>query len=255
MAKVALGITGGIGAYKAVEVARRPAEARARRRRGHDAQRRRFVGPVTLEAITRHPVVTSQWKAAPNAGHRAHLAGSSVDLLLVAPATANILASSPGHRGRLPLRPLPGDDRAVLVAPAMNSNMLEHPAVRQNISTLAARESGSWSRVRLSGCGWIGKGRLAEPTRDRGGGGPAVRGNRSLVGTRVRGDGRADLRGSRPGAVHRQPSSGPHGVRPRPRGGGRGAAGDARRRAHLGRTAQEADLVRIRAPPRCTTRS
>ena len=91
MAKVALGITGGIGAYKAVEV------ARGLQKRGHDVvavmtrNARRFVGPVTLEAITRHPVVTSQWTAGTNADIEHISLASSIDLLLVAPATANIL--------------------------------------------------------------------------------------------------------------------------------------------------------------------
>ena len=91
MARVALGITGGIGAYKAVEV------ARGLQKRGHDVvavmtrNARRFVGPVTFEAITRHPVVTSQWTAGANADIEHISLASSIDLLLVAPATANIL--------------------------------------------------------------------------------------------------------------------------------------------------------------------
>ncbi|HOG29019.1 MAG TPA: flavoprotein, partial [Vicinamibacterales bacterium] len=68
MARIALGISGGIGAYKAVEV------ARGLQQRGHDVvavmtrNARRFIGRLTLEAITRHPVVTSQWTNGANAG-------------------------------------------------------------------------------------------------------------------------------------------------------------------------------------------
>jgi phosphopantothenoylcysteine decarboxylase/phosphopantothenate--cysteine ligase len=187
MAKVALGITGGIGAYKAVEV------ARGLQKRGHDVvavmtrNARRFVGPVTLEAITRHPVVTSQWKAGTNADIEHISLASSIDLLLVAPATANILGKFAGGIADDFLSALYLATTApVLVAPAMNSNMLEHPAVRQNISTLAARgvrfvEPGAGYLA----CGWIGKGRLAEPdgiveAADR-----LLRGNRSLDGARV----------------------------------------------------------------------
>jgi phosphopantothenoylcysteine decarboxylase/phosphopantothenate--cysteine ligase len=187
MAKVALGITGGIGAYKAVEV------ARGLQKRGHDVvavmtrNARRFVGPVTLEAITRHPVVTSQWTAGTNADIEHISLASSVDLLLVAPATANILGKFAGGIADDFLSALYLATTApVLVAPAMNSNMLEHPAVRQNIRTLEGRgvrfvEPGAGYLA----CGWIGKGRLADPddiveAADR-----MLRGSRSLEGRRV----------------------------------------------------------------------
>ena len=187
MAKVALGITGGIGAYKAVEV------ARGLQKRGHDVvavltrTARRFVGPVTLEAITRHPVVTSQWTAGANADIEHIALASSIDLLLVAPATANILGKFAGGIADDFLSALYLATTApVLVAPAMNSNMLAHPAVQQNLRTLEARgvrfvEPGAGYLA----CGWMGKGRLAEPddiveAADR-----LLRGNRSLDGRRV----------------------------------------------------------------------
>src|SRR5512139_1007586 len=187
MAKVALGITGGIGAYKAVEV------ARGLQQRGHDVvavmtrNARRFVGPVTLEAITRHPVVTSQWSAGANADIEHISLASAIDLLLVAPATANILGKFAGGIADDFLSTLYLATTApVLVAPAMNSNMLEHPAVRQNMSTLAARGVGFVEPgAGYLACGWIGKGRLAEPddiveAADR-----LLKGSRSLGGRRV----------------------------------------------------------------------
>jgi phosphopantothenoylcysteine decarboxylase/phosphopantothenate--cysteine ligase len=187
MAKVALGITGGIGAYKAVEV------ARGLQKRGHDVvavmtrNARRFVGPVTLEAITRHPVVTSQWSAGANADIEHISLASSIDLLLVAPATANILGKFAGGIADDFLSALYLATTApVLVAPAMNSNMLDHPAVRQNMSTLAARGVGFVEPgAGYLACGWIGKGRLAEPddiveAADR-----MLRSSRSLDGRRV----------------------------------------------------------------------
>jgi phosphopantothenoylcysteine decarboxylase/phosphopantothenate--cysteine ligase len=187
MAKVALGITGGIGAYKAVEV------ARGLQKRGHDVvavmtrNARRFVGPVTLEAITRHPVVTSQWTAGANADIEHISLASSIDLLLVAPATANILGKFAGGIADDFLSALYLATTApVMVAPAMNANMLAHPAVQQNVRTLEARgvrfvEPGAGYLA----CGWIGKGRLAEPdgiveAADR-----LLRGARSLDGRRV----------------------------------------------------------------------
>jgi len=187
MAKVALGMSGGIGAYKAVEV------ARGLQKRGHDVvavmtrNARRFVGPVTLEAITRHPVVTSQWIAGANADIEHIAMASSIDLLLVAPATANMLGKFAGGIADDFLSALYLATTApVLVAPAMNSNMLAHPAVQQNVRTLEARgvrfvEPGAGYLA----CGWMGKGRLAEPddiveAADR-----LLWGTRSLEGRRV----------------------------------------------------------------------
>ena len=91
MALVGLGVTGGIGAYKAVEV------VRLLQKRGHDVHAvmtrsaRRFVGPLTFEAITRHPVITSQFAPGMNADIEHIALASGLDLLLVAPATANVI--------------------------------------------------------------------------------------------------------------------------------------------------------------------
>jgi phosphopantothenoylcysteine decarboxylase/phosphopantothenate--cysteine ligase len=187
MARVALGITGGIGAYKAVEV------ARGLQKRGHDVvavmtrNARRFVGPVTLEAITRHPVVTSQWTSGANADVEHISLASSIDLLLVAPATANILGKFAGGIADDFLSALYLATTApVLVAPAMNTNMLEHPAVRQNLLTLEARgvrfvQPGAGYLA----CGWIGKGRLAEPEDIVEAADLVLRGSQSLAGLRV----------------------------------------------------------------------
>ncbi|HSP92877.1 MAG TPA: bifunctional phosphopantothenoylcysteine decarboxylase/phosphopantothenate--cysteine ligase CoaBC [Vicinamibacterales bacterium] len=187
MARVALGITGGIGAYKAVEV------ARGLQKRGHDVvavmtrNARRFVGPVTLEAITRHPVVTSQWTSGANADVEHISLASSIDLLLVAPATANILGKFAGGIADDFLSALYLATTApVLVAPAMNTNMLEHPAVRQNLRTLEARgvrfvQPGAGYLA----CGWIGKGRLAEPEDIVEAADLVLRGSQSLAGLRV----------------------------------------------------------------------
>jgi phosphopantothenoylcysteine decarboxylase/phosphopantothenate--cysteine ligase len=165
VARIALGITGGIGAYKAVEV------ARGLQMRGHDVvavmtrNARRFIGPVTLEAITGHPVVTSLWMAGANADIEHISLASSIDLLLVAPATANMLGKFANGIADDFLSALYLATTApVLVAPAMNTQMLEHPAVLQNLKVLGERgvqvvDPGTGYLA----CGWIGKGRLAEP--------------------------------------------------------------------------------------------
>ena len=165
MAFVGLGVSGGIGAYKAVEV------ARLLQKRGHRVQAimtrsaRRFVGPLTFEAITREPVVTSQFAPGMNADIEHIALASAMNLLLVAPATANILGKFANGIADDFLSALYLATRApVLHAPAMNTNMWEHPAVRENVARLAARgdrfvDPGEGYLA----CGWIGKGRLAEP--------------------------------------------------------------------------------------------
>lgn len=165
MAFVALGVSGGIGAYKAVEV------ARGLQTRGHDVvaimtrSARRFVGPVTFEAITRRRVITDQFAPGVNADIEHIAIASQIDLLVVAPATANVIAKFATGIADDFLSTLYLATRApVLLAPAMNTNMLDHEAVRRNMATLAARgvrfvEPGEG----FLACGWIGKGRLAEP--------------------------------------------------------------------------------------------
>jgi phosphopantothenoylcysteine decarboxylase / phosphopantothenate---cysteine ligase len=162
---VALGVTGGIDAYKAVEV------ARGLQKRGHEVaaimthSATRFVGPVTFEAITRRRVITDQFDAGMNADIEHIALASTIDLLLIAPATANLIGKLANGIADDFLSTLYTATRApVLVAPAMNSQMFAHEAVRRNLDTLAARgvrfvEPGEGYLA----CGWIGKGRLAEP--------------------------------------------------------------------------------------------
>jgi phosphopantothenoylcysteine decarboxylase / phosphopantothenate---cysteine ligase len=162
---IALGVTGGIGAYKAVEV------ARGLQKRGHDvvaimtASATRFVGPITFEAITRRRVITDQFEPGANADIEHIALASSIDLLLVAPATANMIGKFANGLADDFLSTLYTATRApVLMAPAMNTQMFEHEAVRRNLDTLAARgvrfvDPGNGYLA----CGWIGKGRLAEP--------------------------------------------------------------------------------------------
>ena len=165
MALIALGVTGGIGAYKAVEI------ARGLQKNGHDVvavmtrSAERFVGALTFEAITRREVITDQWKPGANADIEHISIASTIDLLLVAPATANTIGKFANGLADDFLSSLYTATRApVLIAPAMNSNMFDHPAVAKNLETLMARgvhfvDPGSGYLA----CGWIGKGRLAEP--------------------------------------------------------------------------------------------
>jgi len=165
VALIALGVTGGIGAYKSVEV------CRGLQKRGHDVvavmtrAATRFVGPLTFEAITRRPVITSQWKPGANADIEHIAIADEIALLLVAPCTANAIGKFANGIADDFLSSLYLATKApVLIAPAMNSNMLGHDAVQRNLQTLAARgvrfvDPGEGYLA----CGWIGKGRLAEP--------------------------------------------------------------------------------------------
>ena len=162
---IALGVTGGIGAYKAVEV------VRGLQKRGHDVvvvmthAATRFVGPVTFEAITRRRVITDPWESGANADIEHIALASTIGLLLVAPATANIIGKFANGIADDFLSTLYTATRApVLLAPAMNTQMFEHAAVRANLETLSRRgvrfvDPGEGYLA----CGWVGKGRLAEP--------------------------------------------------------------------------------------------
>jgi phosphopantothenoylcysteine decarboxylase/phosphopantothenate--cysteine ligase len=162
---VALGVCGGIGAYKAVEV------ARGLQKQNHEVvaimtpSATRFVGPLTFEAITRRRVITDQFEPGVNADIEHIAIASTIDLLLVAPATANMIGKLANGLADDFLSTLYTATRApVLLAPSMNTQMFDHVAVRRNLDTLASRgvqfvEPGEGYLA----CGWIGKGRLAEP--------------------------------------------------------------------------------------------
>ncbi len=184
---VALGVCGGIGAYKAVEV------ARGLQKRGHEVvaimthSATNFVGPVTFEAITRRAVITDQWQQGANADIEHIALASSIDLLLIAPATANVIGKLANGIADDFLTTLYTATRApVLVAPAMNSQMFSHEAVRRNLDRLAADgvrfvEPGEGYLA----CGWIGKGRLAEPDEICAAADAVMRPSSALAGTNI----------------------------------------------------------------------
>lgn len=162
---VLLGVSGGIAAYKAPDLVRRLRDA------GHDVRTilttnaTRFVSPLSIAAVSAHGVITDQW-GDPSHGGVDHVELARwADVLLIAPATANTIAKlatgiaddalstyAVAHRGR------------VIVAPAMNSFMLDHVTVRHNLRILEDRgieviepDTG------LLACGDEGRGRLPDP--------------------------------------------------------------------------------------------
>jgi phosphopantothenoylcysteine decarboxylase/phosphopantothenate--cysteine ligase len=187
VALIALGVSGGIGAYKAVEV------CRGLQKRGHDVvavmtrSAARFVGPVTFEAITRRPVITSQWRPGLNADIEHIAIADQIALLLVAPCTANVIGKFANGIADDFLSTLYLATKApVLLAPSMNTNMLAHQAVQKNVETLVARgtrfvEPGEGYLA----CGWVGKGRLAEPADIAAAADRLLTGARTMAGRKV----------------------------------------------------------------------
>jgi len=161
--RIVLGVTGGIAAYKAVEVCRRLVDAGAHVSPIMTAGAEHFIGRTTLSALASEPVQTSLWNEASPIPHTR--LGQSADLVLVAPATARLLgAYAAGLSTDLLSNTLLATRAPVVVCPAMHTEMWEHPAVQANIATLRSRgvhivepESG-----RLAG-GDLGHGRLAAP--------------------------------------------------------------------------------------------
>lgn len=161
--RIVLGVSGGIAAYKAVEICRRLVEAGAHVIPVLTEGALRFVGRTTFDALGSERAWTSLWDE-PHPIPHTHL-GQTADLVLVAPATARILGLyAGGISDDLLTNVLLATRAPVLVCPAMHTEMWEHPAVQDNLRVLRSRgvhvmepESG-----RLAD-GDVGTGRLAEP--------------------------------------------------------------------------------------------
>src|ERR1041384_705896 len=165
MMKVALGVTGCIAAYKAVEV------MRGLQKRGVSVQvvmtrhATEFVGPLTFQAISGQPAITEMFAPTADPEIKHIQVAQAIDLLLVAPATANTLAKFANGIADDFLSTLYISTTApVLVAPAMNVEMWAHPATQENVRVL--RERGVQFVDPAEGylaCRTVGAGRLAEP--------------------------------------------------------------------------------------------
>jgi phosphopantothenoylcysteine decarboxylase/phosphopantothenate--cysteine ligase len=161
--RVVLGVSGGIAAYKAVEVCRRLVDAglHVTPVLTHDATR--FVGAVTFSALASEPAQLSLWDEASPIPHTN--LGQGADLVVVAPATAHTIARyAAGLSDDLLTATLLATRAPVLVCPAMHTEMWEHPSVRDNLATLERRgvEIVPPETGRLAG-GDSGEGRLADP--------------------------------------------------------------------------------------------
>ncbi len=161
--QVVLGVGGGIAAYKVCELLRRLTESDHRVRVVPTADALRFVGEPTWAALSGQPVVTDVWDGVHEVPHVR--IGQSADLVLVAPATANILAkAAAGLADDLLTNTLLTARCPVIFAPAMHTEMWEHPATQDNVATLRSRGALVLDPAvgRLTGAD-TGRGRLPEP--------------------------------------------------------------------------------------------
>lgn len=184
---ILLGISGGIAAYKAASLCSRLISLGASVRVMMTEGATRFITPLTLQTLSRHPVATDVFDER-DASIVQHIDwADAADLVVVAPATANILSKmANGLADDMLSTTLLAVTAPVLVAPAMNVHMWEHPAVVENVNKLAARgvtfvEPGTGQLA----CGYVGKGRLAEPDEIVGAVVAMLAGPRPLAGRRV----------------------------------------------------------------------
>jgi phosphopantothenoylcysteine decarboxylase/phosphopantothenate--cysteine ligase len=184
-------VTGGIAAYKVCDVVSKLVQAGAGVAVAMTAEAAHFVGPTTLAALSNRPVSTTLWAGAEGTGGGGgaqipHIQlAQQADLVLVAPATANILAKlAHGIADELvSTLLLAAEPQRVLLAPAMNQGMWSHPATRRNV----ARVLEDGASIVGPGTGWqacrdIGAGRMSEPSEIL----EAVRAHLTRLGTRGR---------------------------------------------------------------------
>ncbi len=163
--KVVLGVSGGIAAYKAVELLRLLVKEDASVYVVMTANAKEFVQPLTFETLSGHPVYHEMFGAESSASMEHIRAAENADVMIIAPATANTLGKLAHGLADDPLSTLLAAYAGpVLAAPAMNDKMWENPAVQENIRTLKKRgvtfidpQPGELA------CGVVGLGRLAEP--------------------------------------------------------------------------------------------
>jgi phosphopantothenoylcysteine decarboxylase / phosphopantothenate---cysteine ligase len=162
---IVLGITGGVAAYKAAELASQLTQAGARVDVIMTEAAQQFISPLTLRSLTLRPVATSLWEI-PGEFDIAHISlAERADVVVVAPATANTIAKiACGLADNLLTSTILATRAPVIVAPAMNVNMWENPVTQENIAKLKARgfiivgpDCGHLA------CGATGNGRLADP--------------------------------------------------------------------------------------------
>lgn len=163
--RIVLCVTGGIAAYKACVLTSQLTKAGALVDVVMSEAAKAFVGKSTFQGLSRRPVYDDVFNE-PHAEQIAHIdLADEADLVIVAPATANIIAKlAGGHADDMISTVILATKAPVWVAPAMNVNMYNHPGTQENLTKIKAfgyqvLEPGEG----LLACGWVGKGRMAEP--------------------------------------------------------------------------------------------
>ena len=184
--RLALLVSGGIAAYKVVDLASALTQAGSQVRVAMTPSAMRFVGPVTFQGVTGNPVVTGLW--ASDGAPEPHVSlGDWAQLILLAPATANVIGRvASGRSDDIVTATLLAARCPVVIAPAMNDAMWSKEAVRENVAALRHRgvtvvepETGHLAS------GHVGTGRLAEPAKVLKAMAEAVRARYDLAGRRV----------------------------------------------------------------------
>ncbi|MBP9086682.1 MAG: bifunctional phosphopantothenoylcysteine decarboxylase/phosphopantothenate--cysteine ligase CoaBC [Kofleriaceae bacterium] len=165
-ARVVVGVAGGIAAYKAAELVRLLDKAGAEVRVVMTARAQRFVGALTFQGLTGRPVFTDMFNLSEDASIGHIKAADEADLVIIAPASANIIARMAAGMADDPVTAIVLATKApVLLAPSMNVNMWNHPITVDNVRRL--RDVAGYHVVAPGvgylACRWVGAGRLAEP--------------------------------------------------------------------------------------------
>nr|WP_278992435.1 bifunctional phosphopantothenoylcysteine decarboxylase/phosphopantothenate--cysteine ligase CoaBC [Plesiomonas shigelloides] len=163
--RVLLGISGGIAAYKCVELVRRLREQGAEVRVVMTAAAKAFITPLTLQAVSGHPVADDLLDPAAESSMGHIQLAKWADLVLLAPATADLMARMAAGMGNDLLTTLClATSSPLAIAPAMNQQMYQAQVTQENIAKLAARGALIWGPAEgAQACGDVGPGRMLEP--------------------------------------------------------------------------------------------
>jgi phosphopantothenoylcysteine decarboxylase/phosphopantothenate--cysteine ligase len=162
---VVLGVTGGIAAYKAATLCSKLAQAGVNVRVVMTTSATQFIQPLTFQTLSRHAVALDTFDER-DASVVQHIdLADAADLIVIAPATANVIGKlANGIADDMLTTTVLASLAPVLIAPAMNVHMYDHPAVQHNLATLKQRGVHIFdpNEGQLA-CGYVGKGRMAEP--------------------------------------------------------------------------------------------
>ena len=163
--RILLGISGGIAAYKCAELTRRLIERGAEVRVVMTTAAKEFITPLTMQAVSGHPVAYSLLDPAAEASMGHIELAKWADIVLIAPATADLIARMAAGMGNDLLSTLVlATDSPIAVSPAMNQQMYSNIATQENIVTLSRRGMHIWGPAAgQQACGDVGMGRMLEP--------------------------------------------------------------------------------------------